>query len=155
MAEAAVIRQIIERIIKVLPTIKPRTEADLFVFRVWEGGSPLDQVNMPTLMRAFRVGLGETLTPRCNSNSSVAFHRAVLEIAIGYPLHLINAEEASRAGIEVQIAEDVTDIKDALVRRRLARLSEIGPVRSLISLKTRRTPRTVIVPFDLEWGQPR
>lgn len=154
MAES-VIRLVMEKVAKTMPLIIPRTEGDIFPFRIWDDAKPLDQADMPSLMRGFRVGLGETLTPRCNSNRNTAFHRAVLEIAIGYPLHSINPQEASRAGIEVQIGEDVADIQDALVRRRLAALSSLGPVRSLISLKIRRGSRTVIVPFDLEWGQPR
>lgn len=151
----SVIRQIMERVSITLPTIPPRTEAENFVFKVWDGDLPLEQAGMPDLYRAFRVGLGATRTPRCNSNRDTAFHRAVLEISVGYPLYLINPNESSRAGIEVIVAEDVADIQDALVRRRLAALHNIGPVRSLIAEPTRRTPRTIIIPFDLEWGQPR
>jgi len=152
---ASMIRLIIEKVITTMPAIVPRTEGDNFPFKVWDGAMPLDSAELPSLLRGFRVGLGESLTPRCNSNRDVSWHRALLEISIGYPLHLVNPNESSRAGIEVQIAEDVADIQDALCRRRLAALSDLGPVRSLIAAKTRRGPRTVIVPFDLEWGQPR
>lgn len=149
----SLIRQIIEKVIVTMPLIIPRTEGDIFTFKVWDGDMPLEQGEPPSLLRGFRVGLGRTLTPRCNSNRNTAFHRALLEISIGYPLHLINPNESSRAGIEAQIAEDVTDVVDALGRRRLAALSALGPVRALIPQETRRTQRTVIIPFDLEWGQ--
>lgn len=152
---ASVIRLIIQKVIETLPLIVPRTEGVLFPFRVWDGAVDLDLVDMPDLYRAFRVGLGASRPPRVNSNRDTAWHRAPLEIRIGYPWHSINPQEASRAGIEVIAAEDTADIQDALGRRRMAALHELGPVRSLIIETTRRTPRTVVIPFDLEWGQPR
>lgn len=151
---ASVIRQIIEKVIQTMPLIVPRTEGVLFPFRVWDGAKDLDQVDMPDLYRAFRVRMGASRTPRTNSNRDTTYLAGSLEIQVGYPWYTINPQEANRAGMEAICAEDTADIQIALVRKRLAALHTIGIVRSLLPEPTRRTTRSQIIPFTLEWGQP-
>lgn len=150
----SVIRQILVAVTAAIKVIEPRTEKSLYPFKPWDGDVPLEQAEMPDLYRAYRVRVGASRTPRTNSNRNTTFLAASLEIEVGYPWYSINPQEANRAGIEAICAEDTSDLQIALVRKRVAQLHLIGIVRSLIPEQTRRTAKTQIIPFFLEWGQP-
>lgn len=154
--DPSVIRQVVERVAATIAAMKPRTEGDVYRYLIWAGDSPLDQAPADKLYRAFRVRLLANRKALTNSNSIMIWSAGTLEIEVGYPWHLVNANEKSFAGIEATCAEDTADIQHAISNRRAAQLHLCtGPVRTPVKEQARRTNKTQIIPFYLEWGQRR